>query len=273
MNRLLALLRCAVLCVATSALPALAQGTPGTMFSDLWGDPSEIGWGVTIDHQVEVMFLTFYIYKGDNTPYWVNALLARTTTGSGVVFPLTFTGDLYETSASYYGGTWNNAQGTRRKVGTATFTANSIVQATLSYTIDGVTVNKTIQRTPLRNVNFTGLYLGGLFYLTSGCASSAQNGQTVIDSGAIAINQNGAAIVLQAQGSSRTCTFTGTYTQIGQLGSVDGTFSCTDGAAGPFGLRGVQWTIYGMTAGLVGATQSCSFEGAFGGITPNHLSP
>ena len=32
----------------------------GTAFSDLWWNPAESGWGVTVDHQQDAMFLTFF---------------------------------------------------------------------------------------------------------------------------------------------------------------------------------------------------------------------
>ena len=41
----------------------------GTAFSDLWWNPAESGWGVTVDHQQDVMFLMFFIYRSDGSPY------------------------------------------------------------------------------------------------------------------------------------------------------------------------------------------------------------
>ena len=58
----------------------------GTVFSDLWWNPSESGWGVTIAHQQDVMFLTFFVYKDDRSPYWVTATLSRTASGIGPPF-------------------------------------------------------------------------------------------------------------------------------------------------------------------------------------------
>ena len=55
---------------------AMAQNL-GTVFTDLWWIPAESGWGVTIDHQQNFMFLTFFIYRADGSPYWVTALLQQ----------------------------------------------------------------------------------------------------------------------------------------------------------------------------------------------------
>ena len=47
----------------------------GTTFTDLWYTPGEDGWGVTIDHQQNVMFLTFFIYRDGQVPLLGNRRL------------------------------------------------------------------------------------------------------------------------------------------------------------------------------------------------------
>src|SRR6476661_2986839 len=78
------------LCIAGSCF---AQSL-GTIFSDLWWNPAESGWGVTVDHQQDVMFLTFFVYRADGSPYWVTSLLTHTSNSAG---PFAFSGDVYET--------------------------------------------------------------------------------------------------------------------------------------------------------------------------------
>jgi len=70
----------------------------GTLFSDLWWNPAESGWGVTVDHQQDVMFLTFFVYRADNSTYWVTATLQKV--GS--------TGASYS-SADFHRGSHRNA--------------------------------------------------------------------------------------------------------------------------------------------------------------------
>jgi hypothetical protein len=254
--------------------PVHAQsGTIGTLLQDLWWNPTESGWGVTVTHEADVMFLTFFVYRADNTPYWVTATLLRATPGTGITFPVSYTGDVYETHGSFYGGAFNAGQTSARKVGTATFTASNNTSANLAYSIDGVTVNKQLERQTLRNLNFRGVYLGGILYGLSNCTVASRNGQTVSDTGPLTITQSGTSISLVADGATGRCTFNGTYSQTGQYAYADGSFSCTDGTSGPFSIYGMQWTAYGMSAGLSGRSQFCQFDGAIGGITGNHFLP
>ncbi len=68
----------------------------GTTFTDLWYTPGEDGWGVTIDHQQNVMFLTFFIYRADRSPYWVTAVVTKVGTGGLANPPQVFTGSVFE---------------------------------------------------------------------------------------------------------------------------------------------------------------------------------
>jgi len=61
--------RLASLVVSLSVCGSCLAQSLGTAFSDLWWNPAESGWGVTVDHQQDVMFLTFFIYRSDGSPY------------------------------------------------------------------------------------------------------------------------------------------------------------------------------------------------------------
>lgn len=241
----------------------------GTTFTDLWWNPAESGWGVTVDHQQDIMFLTFFVYKADRSPYWVTAVLNRSG-GGGIRMPDTYTGDVYETQGPWYGGAFNASQVTERKVGTATFTASTMRAASLQYTIDGVPIAKSIERQTLRAIDFSGIYLGGTFYTLTGCKNSSQNGEIITDTGTVTITHTGSRINLTARGNLLTCAFDGAYSQYGSLGSAAGQFNCSDGTSGPFSLLAMQWTIMGMSAIVTGTSQYCSFNGGLGGITGTH---
>ncbi len=85
---------------------AMAQNL-GTTFTDLWYTPGEDGWGVTIDHQQNVMFLTFYIYRADRSPYWVTAVLTKVGTGGLANPPQVFTGNVFEDHGPWFGDPFN----------------------------------------------------------------------------------------------------------------------------------------------------------------------
>jgi hypothetical protein len=181
--------------------------------------------------------------------------------------PHTFTGDLYETHAPSFGGAFNPALVSGRKVGTASFVSSTLVAATLMYSVDGVSVSKSIERQTLRNLDFSGVYLGGSDLITSSCTIPSNNGKETADSAVLTIIQSGAAIRVVSQGSSSNCSFIGNYSQRGSIGFADGTYNCSDGSIGTFAFYGMRWADYGMSAGVSGKNQSCSFSGLFGGIT------
>lgn len=252
---------------------AIAQNL-GTTFTDLWWNPAESGWGVTVDHQQEVMFLTFYVYRADGSPYWVTGTLQKVGFSGLATSPQVFTGDLNETHGPSFAVPFNPAAVTVRKVGTATFTAPSLIAATLQYSIDGINVTKNIERQTLRFVNYTGQYLGGTAYTLSNCQNPANNNQTITDAGLLTIIQSGTSFQLTAQGQTTNCSFSGTYSQRGRLGYVSGgNYSCTDGSLGTFALLGLEWTVVGMTGLVSGQNQFCSFVGYLGGITGGHVTP
>lgn len=251
---------------------AVAQNL-GTIGTDLWYTVGEEGWGVTIDHQQNVLFLTFYIYRSDGSPYWVTAVLNKVGTSGLATTPQVFTGNVFEDHGPYFGGAFNTANVAETTVGTATLTSSSFTTATLQYSVNGVNVSKNLQRLTLSYINYSAQYLGGTSYTLSSCANPTQNGTTIVDSGTLTVNQTGTAFQLIAHGQSVNCTFTGTYSQAGTLGQVDGTYSCSDTTTGPFTFYAMQWTLFGMSGGVRGSNQFCSFNGYLGGITNQHVVP
>ncbi len=242
----------------------------GTSLTDLWWNPAEPGWGVTIDHQQNFMFMTFYVYRADGSPYWVTASLQKVGTSGLGTTPIVFSGTVYESHGPYFGAAYS-AAATNNPVGTITFTGNSWVTATIQYSVNGVAVTKQVERITLQTVDYSAEYDGAMQYQTFNCTSTAKNGLLVTDFGKLTIAQSGNAFNMTAQGSQSSCTFNGTYSQKGSLGLANGNYSCTDGTIGTFALGPIQWNFYGMTAGFTGQNQQCAFSGAVGGVTSHHM--
>ena len=142
MKKIRALLLSCVL-LANSAI----ANTWGTDWTDLWWNANESGWGVTATHQGEVVFLTFFVYDVDNRPIWYTGQASYTSTNAQGAF--IFAGPLYQTSGPWLGTSFNpNAVGIRQ-VGTVTFTV-FITSGTLTYSVDGVQVSKSITRQTFR---------------------------------------------------------------------------------------------------------------------------
>ncbi len=241
---------------------AAAAVNLSTTFTDLWWNPTESGWGVNIDHQNQLMYLTFYIYRADGSPYWVTALL-NYVPGS----QFTFTGDLYENPHGPWFGTPVYAPiPAGRKAGTATFSSSDGVKATLKYDVDGVQVNKNIERFFLQNLDFSGIYYAMWGYATDSCTPPALNGQLLKDFGTMTITQQGASLQISLVGAASNCTLIGTYMQAGLVAFALGNYTCTDGTGGSFNLNFMQTTVSGMTAQLRGNTPQCHLKGGIAGI-------
>jgi hypothetical protein len=108
-------------------------------FQDLWWNPSESGWGVNVTHQGDIVFATLFTYGADGKPLWlVMSKGDRTSAG-------TYSGPLYRTTGPAFDASpWHPV--TLTQVGTMTFSFSSGDAGTMTYTVDGVTVTKSIER-------------------------------------------------------------------------------------------------------------------------------
>src|SRR4051812_29580569 len=83
--------------LVAAALPAAAQAEPAANYTDLWWNPNENGWGLTItQHPSNQIWAIWYTYdprkqdpSGANKPIWIN-MPAGTWTS-----PTSVTGDVF----------------------------------------------------------------------------------------------------------------------------------------------------------------------------------
>jgi hypothetical protein len=241
----------------------LSLSANATSFStdatDLWWNPQESGWGVNVSQQSDTLFMTFFVYGPNGAPTWYVAPATVYESGAG----LFFTGPLYQTAGPWFGTSFNPNNVTNRSVGSVYFRLNSVTSATLTYTVDGVSVSKSLSRQTWKAETFTGNYVGGSSGTLSGCAVNG----TAEDVDVFSITQNGASFILSAANvqSNVACTYTGTYSQAGHLGGVTGNFECTNGTAGTFSLQELEGTLSGVTGRLATANGGCGFNGRIGG--------
>ncbi len=213
--------------------------------------------------QNDVAFMTFFVYDTTSTPIWYTSdIHYQGVDGNGA---LVWTGNLYATTGPWFGGSFPPSSVTRRLAGTASFTLTSIDQATLSFSVDGVVVTKTLERQTWTNEDYTGTYVGGFSVQFSSCNPASLNGLQE-EAGTMSVSQNGSSISLLLASASDTCSFNGTYTQTGKLGQVDGSYSCASEISGSFSAVEMNPTISGFTARISGQNQLCNFSGTFGGI-------
>ena len=118
-----------------AALPAAAQVTPAANYTDLWWNPSESGWGLTItQHPSSQIWAIWYTYDprepdstGQYKPLWINM------PGGTWTSPTTLTGDVYVLNGTPFYQSGSNRQQTR--VGTFSFSFTTASTGTFTYNI------------------------------------------------------------------------------------------------------------------------------------------
>lgn len=120
------------------ALPAAAQSVPATNYTDMWWNPSESGWGLSITQHAGTnqVYAVWYTYDpreleaaGQYKPLWI------VMSGGTWTSPTTLTGPVYVTN----GVPFNQSGGktAQSQVGTFTFSFASATSGTFSYNIAG----------------------------------------------------------------------------------------------------------------------------------------
>jgi hypothetical protein len=248
-----------------ASLPA-RPSTQSSEITDMWWNPAESGWGVNVILQRDVAFLTFFLYDQAHAPVWYTAQLQYQ--GANASGASMWSGQLYATTGPWYGGAFPSSQVSLRQAGAASFTLSTLNQAALSYTVDGVTVTKVVQRQTWTNENYSGTYAGG-YSVRLSCVPSSLNGVEEV-AGLLSVSHNGTSIAISAVAASGSCSFAGTYTQTGKMGGVVGTYTCVNGTRGTFQISEMTPTLSGFTARVSGNNQLCQWSGSLGGISRAH---
>lgn len=237
--------------------------TFATDASDLWYNPGESGWGVNVIQQGDTLFATMFVYGNNSAPVWYVASSAAFTGTQGASF--VYAGPLYQTSGPWLGGTFNPNAVTVRQVGLITFRFDTITQGQVSYTVDGVSITKTITRQTWKANSLTASYVGAFVGTYSG-ACPFPTGYAE-EPAVLTVNHSGATlsmgVVFTAGGS---CTHSGTYQQAGRMGAYVGVVNC-GGLTGTVSAFEIQANISGFTGrGQASFGGSCNWSGRFGGL-------
>jgi hypothetical protein len=210
--------------------------------SDLWYIPAESGWGMQLVQRGGVIFATLYVYDFTSKPTWFVATMDYQ--GS-----LVWSGDLYATTGPWFGTTpFDPTAVTIRKVGTMTWTSKTVNTGALSYDVDGVNVSKDVVREAIALDDFSGHYAGATHRALTGCTNPSLNAVTET-LGVMFVNQTGNALeVTNYALDGGSCTYAGTLTQAGQMGSAMGSYSCTSGESGTFVWSEMQVNPLGLSS-------------------------
>ena len=224
-------------------------------YSDLWWNANESGWGVSISHQREVVFLAFYVYGTDGKPTWYvgqGAYASVNAQGAQI-----FTGSMYQTNGPWFGTTFNPNAVTTRLVGSLTFSA-FLDAATMTYSVDGVSVTKSLTRQTYRNNDLSGEYLGAIKSIQSGCRAPYTNGNFNSPVTVSVSNSASTFFMTMRQPDGSSCNYSGNYTQGGRLGRSQGTYLCTTGAFGNYNAIEIEANISGFTGRYTANDNYCS---------------
>jgi hypothetical protein len=254
--------------LAVSLLVALSLVRPtwATSFSndqsDLWWNSGENGWGIQFVQRGSTIFATMFVYDAAGNPTFYVATMEGTKANGA----LTFTGPLFTTHGSWFGMVpYNPAAFGGAAVGTMTWQKGSGEPGTLTYSVNGVNVTKSLTRQPIRNDDYTGTYTVGIHFVNTACTDPSKNGTTDAPL-TMTVVQNGTAINVALVEIG--CTYPGTYTQSGQFGTISGSFSCTNGDMGTFNMANMIVTPVGMVGRVSGSSTrtGCQSVGQLGGV-------
>lgn len=112
-----------------------------TNYQDMWWNPAESGWGINLTHQGATIFAVLFTYDATGRDWWLVASnLEKQGDGS-------FSGALYATTGPGFSEVpWSSAAVGVTTVGSMTLRFANGESGTLIYTVNGVTVSKSIQR-------------------------------------------------------------------------------------------------------------------------------
>jgi hypothetical protein len=263
----MAILRRIMIAVLTLTLlvAGVARGASTADYSDQWWIEAESGWGASVLQQADILFIDLFVYGVDNKPTWFT--VTAFSQSSAPTGHTVFTGDLYQTSGPYYGGSFDSSSVTYAKVGTLTFDADTTSTAKLTYTVNGVPIAKNVTRQTWRTENLSGSYYGGDSgeQTLCGAANGYRETQTSIE---IAHAADNSITITTKDPQNRVQTVTGTYSQSGHVGRIVGTLSAPQqGLTGKVDYFEVERTISGITGrGHVVLSSGCVWDGRWGGV-------
>lgn len=217
--------------------------------TDLWVNPAELGWGLNIIEQGDVLFGTLFVYDPEGRPRWYSASRLSYEScappGSGSSCRGRYTGILQESTGPYYGTVFNEDSVTRRQVGSMKIDFHADNFAALDYTIDGVAVTgQRLNRFAFRSNSLAGTYAGHI------TVQNFHDRGMQVGAMTIEVAESGDAITVTMRGSRGTCTMKGRRFQYGRQSNAIGPYDCGGSAFGQLSLSDVYVTSSGFT-GLV----------------------
>lgn len=201
---------------------ALVRPAAAVNWTDIWYAVPEIGAGYNFVQSDSFIFATFFVHAVNLEPDWYTGQMTLSADGTF------WSGGLYRTTGSYFGGPYIPGQTNTVQVGNVKFTPTSSISGVLEYNVGAVSVTKTLTRLTLTSIALGGNYLGGVVAIVTNCNDPSQNGtfSAFITVTATQISNGPLTLDLGLQGAG-SCRFTGNYAQDGLLTRIpDATYTC-----------------------------------------------
>jgi hypothetical protein len=270
----LAPLLAAILAPAICAAAGMSPDPTG-----LWWVPEESGWGLSLVQQQDTVVAVLFVYDDAQRPAWYVASAVGTGTHVDPPGGEIFRGTLYRTTGPWFGGAFDPRAVTATAVGTldlAYFTAAAGKNIAVNYSVNGVSVAKTVQpQTWGSNVALLkGSYAGG-FTLPALPASGCNLVSDLFRQPATFTVSDtllpGELTMGWSTGTDTACLIHGTYVQRGRLGGLQGYLSCqpiqfplsTDMS---ITLADIAASDNGFNASATIRRGTCVYVGRFGGV-------
>ena len=248
----------------SASVAAAKRGTPslqGTGYiNDLWFPPDESGWGLNLVEQGDAAFATLFVYDAQNRPHWYSASQLVSGTSGGRP---SWSGPLEESNGPYFGasGPFDPSKVKRRVVGTMTFVLRENGDGSLGYTVNGVSVAKTVRRYAFRKNDLSGNYQGSVVM-----RSDDPRGGSYDDAN-ITIDDQGDRVNMHIEIlTGPTCDYALNSIQYGAQRSLYGDYSCA-GRQGRIEMNDLMVTAEGFTGTYQGPAGHVGGE-----ITKGHIS-
>jgi hypothetical protein len=119
---------------------ARLSGFPAYDFTDLWWNPAESGWGISLHVKRNLLFGAWFVYDAAGKPTWYTLQMGGWQT------PNRYIGRIFATHADPNSGVGPMSSLAVTEVGSGTLIFNGFDQATFSYVVDGTTNFKNIMR-------------------------------------------------------------------------------------------------------------------------------
>ena len=235
--------------LAVLALAGLSGGARAADYTDLWFNPFEPGYGMTVVQQFENAFVTLYVYGGNNEPMWLVSPDARITGYIGALPQ--FRGTLYKTRGPAFSGPFDPRDVQVTEVGTLYLSSTHESVVEVEYNVNNITVRKQLTRQTFARPDVFAWYSGNFKLRVTLPGSEAPVGNREYNADFLFhLTEQGEAVLRVEEAVSGICEYRGPYHQSGRYGYFSGNFTCTRAPGGAFDVAQLEITEAGITGRL-----------------------